>query len=250
MRIVFDSAYKKYFLFIGCFMLGIHFLTWGIMGVDVRGTLSLLYSFSFILYYFSMQKTLFKFSKKQIIMFLVMIILLIQGQASAIRSVWIVFFLLCIFNCDYSDLLQILCKSSLVLSIILIIAILTGIIDYKMYMVGERIRWTLGNANVNGVALFSLSLVSPFLLKINTIKCKIICSFVMILVYIFTDSRTPAFAYCLYLIFYSIYSVFSKAKRVFIVVNAFIIALLFLSPWYLQYLYVNYPSLDTMLSGR
>lgn len=250
MRIVLDSNHKKYFLFISCFMLGIHFFTWGIMGIDIRGTLSLLYSFSFILYYFSTQGALFKFNAKQIIMFLAMIMLLIQGQSSAIRSVWIVLFLFCIFNCEYSDLLQILCKSSLALSIILIITILTGSVDYKMYMTGERIRWTLGDANVNGVALFFLSLLSPFLLKINTIKCKTVCSFVMLLVYIFTDSRTSAFTYCLYLIFYFMYCIFSKVKSLLIVINTFIFVLLFLSPWYIEYLYVNYPGLDAVLSCR
>lgn len=243
------NFFRRYcFLMTACLLLSMHYYLWGVVALDIRTCLSFCYTLLLICHCWISSEYIFKINKKQIIIAIVALITILFGQNAAYRVVWIMLFLFCVFHTDYLSFLKALCIAGLIVTIIFIVSLLSGVIGYNTIIVGDRIRYTVGSANANGISLFVFAILSPFLLKYNTLICKIACTVVMFCVYIFTDSRAVILAYCLYLIFYIMLNLTTNKLSVKCYIA--LISLLFLCPWYIQTAFVRYPFLDVLLSRR
>lgn len=110
-------------------------------------------------------------------------------------------------------------KVDLLLIIIVFILLATGLLDFKTYISGVRLRGTLGFINPNAGALFFTSLVYLFILSREDISLwQIILSIIYSsVIYSITDSRTVFISACIFLLAIPLFkfSLFSYAFALF-----------------------------------
>ena len=138
----------------------------------------------------------------------------------------------------------------IVMTIVVIMCLVLGIVDYRITSIAGRTRNTLGFTNVNAAAIFFFSLLIIWLLKTKNISMKhlLITVVISFVVYRLTDSRT---VFACTIIFSICYLVLNRWNgRWASILFGVCVTIFYLSPVLVLMARSAFPTLDIVLSSR
>lgn len=229
-------------------LLGVNLVLYSVFGYDVKLMLRGVSS-GFLCLFFILKKEM-KLNLKFILLLSASCLMLLFSQFAAINAAWLCFFIFCCQNESYDKVLCVFCKVSCFITVSILILFLLGKIDIQSVVIGDRIRGVIGKQNPNSLSLLLFSLLSPFLLKNDTLITKMLGMLLLYAVYLFTNSRTVFMGYCIYLIAGAFFATLQKSKVIIFTLLVLFLTLIFLCPLYIPYLMENYSVFDEILSFR
>lgn len=240
--------HPEFIFFAALLFLGVNLVLYSVFEYDAK--LMLRGISSVFLCLFLILKNGMNFNLKFVLLLSASFLILLFSQSAAINVVWLIFFIFCCQNEDYNKILCIFCKVSCVITFSIFILLLLGKIDVQAVVIGERVRGVIGEQNPNSLSLLLFSLLSPFLLKNDTLITKVLGMFLLYVVYLFTNSRTVFMGYCIYLIAGAFFTTLLKPRVIISTLLVLFFTSIFLCPLYIPYLIENYSVIDEILSFR
>lgn len=156
-------------------------------------------------------------------------------------------------NIDKNKFKTIIFRTTLIALMITFVLLFAGIIQDVKYTIDDRTRHTFGFVNPNAFSGLLFSTIIMYVLSKQKLEWfRITISvFVVLFFYLFTDSRTPTFAFLLFIGTYLFLYIFRKMNPILIKTGLVIMSIIppvisFLSPILLD----KYPVLDKILSLR
>lgn len=181
----------------------------------------------------------------------------ITSGFNTLNFVVILVLVICMKNYNIAELIRMSLIANMVAALVYFMGYFMGVIQWKEYSIGGRVRNTLGFINVNAASLFVLSFVIVWIIENSNRFRWVIGSLLMIAMYYMTNSRTAMVGYFLFVLFYLYFRCLRKLGKwgdylydISHKMLALGIILFALLPFLATIIMRKFPGIDILLSNR
>lgn len=189
--------------------------------------------------------------RRQVVMLLLAAWQILSGGTNGLNIAFLLILTVAVAGYRDCDISRVVFRVMVVLTAVMLGSLLLGIEENEIYTVGTRTRHKLGFVNVNSASMFLFTLLSAYLLhrdqKTKPVELAVVMG-IEILLYVFTDSRTPLLGLAMMIAMYLLLP--KLPERVVRQGFRIIIAMLFLTSYLWTLPVVNSEFGNILLSRR
>ena len=245
---------KSIILFLCLFLLGVNYLLYNSLGIDVYKNTIRLLSITISLFYFIYYKR-GKLNTISLILLLLSIIYFIFGNVESLNL-----FTFVLFANILSDRIDLATKEifivySCLVVIMLLLLITKSAENYTYFGLEGRKRSTIGFNNPNVASLFYSMYIVIFILQFNNLKIShlLVGEILGYLIYYYTNSRTSFFVVSIFITLILIYKIicrFSRIRNIFLIAIVIVIDICYVLNILSMVFIDKFSAIDDLLSLR